>query len=118
MLVRKEGEQDLMSLQFPPGKPYSRMEIRADSRTGYFKRIDYWVNTALAAGKEMVDRPGNSSPYQAQGKMEIVFSGYQNGHFDEGVFKEDKFFNKLAAGRFEPSGRYKDYHILLASSNL
>ena len=118
VLVKKDGELDVMSLQFPPGKAYSRMEIRMDGRTGFFRRIDYWVNTALAAGKEMVARPDNPSPYQAEGKMEIVFTGYRNGQFDESVFREDKFFNKVAVGRFEPAGRYKEYHIFLASSNL
>ena len=116
--VRKEGGQDIMSLQFPPGKSYSRMEIRADGQTGFFQRISYWVNTATAAGKEMIDRPDNPTLYQAQGRMEIVFTGYQQGRFDDSVFREDKFFNKVAAGRFEPAGRYKDYHIFLASSNL
>ena len=116
--TRHEGGQDIMTLLFPPGKPYSGMEIRIDDRTGFFQQISYSVNTANAVGKEMIDGPNNPSPYQSQGRMEIMFSDYQQGRFGDGVFSEDNFINKVAAGRFEPSARYRDYHIFLASSNL
>jgi hypothetical protein len=116
--VLHAGDQDILKLVFPPGQPYSQLEIRIDSHTGFFQRIIYAVNTVNVVGKELINRPDNQTPYQAEGKMEIVFSGYQQGHFDDGIFKEDNFFNRIAAGRFEPSGRYKDYHIFLASSNL
>lgn len=116
--TRHEGGQDIMTLLFPPGKPYSGMEIRIDDRSGFFQQITYSVNTANVVGKEMIDGPNNPSPYQSQGRMEIMFGDYQQGRFGDGVFNEDNFFNKVAAGHFEPSGRYRDYHIFLASSNL
>ena len=116
--VSHGNQQDVLTLVLPAGQPYSRLEIRMDNHTGYFQRIIYWVNTANVVGKEMIDRPENPTPYQSQGRMEIVFTDYQQGRFDDRVFREENFFNKIAAGRFEPSGRYREYHIFSASSNL
>jgi hypothetical protein len=65
----------------------------------------------------MVDQPGHSAPYQSEGEVSMVFSGYEKGRFNDALFEESNFFTRVA-GRFEPSGRYRDYHIFLASSNL
>ncbi len=108
---------DILDLDFPPGQPYTRMELTIDDKTGYFRRVAYWVNTAGLVSRDMIATPGHPAPYQAKGEIDIVFSDYQQGRFDDRVFKADNFFTKVA-GRYQPSDRYKDYHIYLASTNL
>ena len=108
---------DVLDLDFPPGQTYSKMEISIDDRSGYIRRVAYWVNTSGLVSQEMIAGPDHAAPYQSRGEIDIVFSDYQQGRFDDRVFKADNFFTKVA-GQYQPSDRYKDYHIYLASSNL
>jgi hypothetical protein len=115
-LFHRDGSQILI-LDFPPGQAYTRMEISIDDRTGFFQRIAYSINTAGFVGQDMIESPGHPAPYESKGRVVILFSEYKKGAFDDQVFKEDNFFIRTA-GRYEPTGRYKDYRIYLASSNL
>ena len=115
--LRNAGGLNILDLDFPPGQPYTRMELSIDDKTGYFRRVAYWVNTVGLVSRDMIATPGHPAPYQSRGEIDIVFTDYQQGRFDDGLFKEDHFFTKTA-GRYQPSDRYKDYHIYLASSNL
>lgn len=111
------GGLDILELDFPPGQPYTRMELSIDDKTGYFRRVAYWVNTAGLVSRDMIATPGHPAPYASKGEIDIVFTDYQRGSFDDRLFREDNFFTKTA-GRYQPSDRYKDYRIYLASSNL
>jgi hypothetical protein len=115
--LQTTGGLDVLDLDFPPGQPYTRMELSIDDRTGYFHRVAYWVNTAGLVSQDMIASPGHPGPYQSSGEIDILFTDYRQGHFGDQVFREDNFFTKTA-GRYQPSDRYKDYHIYLASSNL
>lgn len=107
----------ILTLNLPKGQPYSKLQMRIDDRAGYFQEVEYAVNTASLVGEKMIQSPGHSAPYQARGRIVILFSDYQQGHFDDRLFREDNFFTRVA-GRYEPAGRYKDYHIYVTSSNL
>jgi hypothetical protein len=115
--LRQQGQSDVLTLQFPPGGTYSLIRIQVDKQTGYFQKISYSLYTVGLVGQDLIDRPGHPAPYQPKGQVNIIFSHYEQGKFDDNLFREENFFNKTA-GRFEPAGRYKDYHIFLASSNL
>ena len=108
---------DVLTLDFPPGQPYSRMQMSIDDRTGYFQRVEYSLNTAGLVGQEMIESPGHPGPYQSRGRIVIQFSDYRQGHFDDRLFREDNFFTRVG-GRYEPASQYKDYHIYVTSSNL
>ncbi len=116
--IRQEERKETLLLVFPPGQAYSSLEIQIDPRTGFLRKVDYSLNTASLVGAEMIDRPGNHSPYQSRGRMVILFSEYRKGGFDDRVLRDETYINKIAAGHFEPAALYKDYHIYLASSNL
>ena len=116
--VTKKSHEEVLNMDFPPNKAYSHITIRIDAKTGYLQRISYALNTASLVSQELIDRPGNPSPYKSRGNMEIVFSDYREGNFDGSLFREDNFITRIAPGHFEPAARYKDYHIYLASSNL
>jgi len=116
--VTKQSHSELLTLDFPENQPYSRITIQIDSKTGFLQKISYALNTSKLVDADMISAPGNSSPYQAHGNMDIVFSDYRQGKFDGNLFREDNFITRIAPGRFEPAGQYKDYHIYLASSNL
>jgi len=115
-LYRQKGD-DVLILNFPSGSPYTQMVIHVDDKSGYFSRIDYTVNAAGLVGKEMIERPGHPAPYESSGRVYVLFSDYQKGHFDDRLFNEGNFFTRVA-GKYTPSNRFKDYRIFLASSNL
>jgi hypothetical protein len=115
--VEKNGSSELLTMSFPPGKMYTRITMTLDSRTGFLQKVTYDLHTAPLVGQEMIDKPGHPGPYQSEGQVDVVFSGYRNGSFGDAAFDEKKFFNHVE-NRFEPAGSYKDYHIFLASSNL
>lgn len=115
--LQHQGLSEVLTLRFPPGGTYSLIRIQIDARTGYFQKISYSLYTVGLVGEDLIDRPGHPGPYQSRGEVTIVFSQYEQGHFDDSLFKEENFFSKTA-GRFEPARRYNDYHIFLASSNL
>ena len=116
--VTSSRHEESLTLDFPSDQAYSQIVIRIDAKTGLLQRITYALNTASLVGQGMIDKPGNPSPYKSRGNMEIIFSDYRRGNFDEGLFREDNFITRITTGQFEPAVRYKDYHIYLASSNL
>jgi hypothetical protein len=115
--LQHRGQSDVLTLTFPPGQPYTRLEMVIEHRSGFFDKITYDLNTTGLVSQEMIDRPGHPAPYQDRGEVTIFFSDYQRGRFDDRLFSEENFFIR-SGGRFEPTGKYKDYHIYLASSNL
>ena len=81
-----KGAHDIsLALDFPPDQAYTRILIRIDAKTGYLQRITYALNTARLIGQEMIKGSGSASPYGSQGNMEIVFSDYHQGNFDESL---------------------------------
>ncbi|HWK02987.1 MAG TPA: hypothetical protein VNS58_05125 [Puia sp.] len=115
--LRQQGTLEVLVLRFPPGSAYSSIQMQVDARTGFFKKITYSLYTEGLVGQELIDRPGHPGPYESRGQVSVVFSQYEQGRFDDSLFKEENFFSKTA-GRFVPAGRYNEYHIFLASSNL
>jgi len=115
--VQHRDAEDALVIDFPPGQSYSRIEMDIDSRSGFFRRIVYSVSTAGLVAADMIESPGHPAAYQSKGQIEILFSAYRRGHFDDHVFSEDQFFTKTA-GRYLPAGQFKDYQIYTASTNL
>jgi hypothetical protein len=115
--IREQGGVRIVTVELPPGLTYNRVEMTIDTVTGYLQRVLYSVHTASLVGKEMVTSAGHQAPYQPEGTITVLFSKYEHGRFDDTLFDETKYFTR-SAGHFEPAGRYKNYQIFLASSNL
>jgi len=115
--VQTRDGEDMLTMDFPSGQAYTRIEMTVDAKTGLFRRVMYAVNTNGLVAADMIESAGNPAPYQSKGQIEILFSNYQRGHFDDRVFNEDNFFKK-AAGKYQPADRFRNYQIYLASSNL
>ncbi len=115
--ISKQGNQEVLTLTFPPGKQYTKVTMTIDASTGFLQHVSYDLHTASLVGQEMIDKPGHPGPYQSEGRVEVVFSSYRNGSFTDAVFDEHKFFNRVD-GKFEATGQYKDFQIFQASSNL
>jgi hypothetical protein len=107
-----------MQMSFPPGQTYKNIIMIVNEATGYFERVVYELNTEGLVEKDQLMQPGNSGQYQTEGRVEIVFSDYRKGQFNEGLFSEDRYFTRLGKGKYEPVERYKDYQIFLASPKL
>ena len=103
MAVTKKAHEETLNLDFPPDQAYSHITIQIDTKTGLLQRIGYELNTASLVGREMIDRPGYPSPYKSRGNMEIVFSDYRQGNFDESLFHEDNFITRIAPGTISNS---------------
>jgi hypothetical protein len=115
--LQEQGPSEVLTLRFPPGGVYSLIRIQVEAHTGYFQKITYSLYTEGLVGQDLIEKPGHPGPYQSKGEVNIIFSHYEQGRFDDTLFKEENFFSKTA-GKFKPAGQYKDYHIFLASSNL
>jgi len=116
-VISSEGRWKVLSLRFPPGRMYTYIRMVMDSVTGYFQRMSYGIHTAGLVEQDQIDRPGHPAPYGKEGQIDMFFSNYEHGRFGNGLFDEKNFFTRVS-GRIEPAGRYRDYHIFLASSNL
>lgn len=111
------GNSETLTIRFPAGQSYTWMKMTMDSRSGRLFRVEYGLHTTGIVSPEMMEGPGHTGPYQPEGRVDIVFSQYEEGRIDDGVFDESKFITH-ESGRFLPVGRYKDYQVFLASSNL
>jgi len=115
--VTTEGRWKVLTLQFPPGSMYTQIKMVMDPVTGYFQPITYDVHTAGLVGQDQVESPGHAGPYSKEGRIDMLFSHYEKGKLSDALFDENNFFTRVS-GQFQPAGRYRDYHIFLASSNL
>ena len=116
-IFRQDGKSTLHFV-FPPGQPYSKLSVTMDDKTGFISKVSYQLFTAGLVGQDMVEASGHPGTYQAEGNIDIVFSEYRLGSFDDSLFNEEIYFTRQGVGQFEPSVQYKDYRIFLASSNL
>lgn len=117
ILPGTSGSTQVLTLQFPPGGSYSRVQMVINQKSGLLESITFNLRATDVVGQEMINRPGNPAPYEQEGKVEILFSNYRKGDFGDELFNESKYFTKVG-DRYEPAAAYKDYHIFLASSNL
>ena len=115
-IKHKEGAETL-TIHFPPGQQYTNITMTMDEKTGFLQHVTYHLQAAKLVGQEMIDRPGHPGLYKPEGQVDVFFTGYRSGGFGETIFDENKFVRKVE-DKFEPSERFKDYHILLASTNL
>jgi hypothetical protein len=68
--------------------------------------------------QDQMAQPGNTGQYQAEGRVEVLFSNYRRGQFNDSLFDEGQYFTRLGKGNYQPSETYKDYQIFLASTTL
>ncbi|MCS3799473.1 hypothetical protein [Niastella sp. OAS944] len=107
-----------LTLSFPPGQTYKNIIMVIDEKTGFFKKVVYEMYTSELVEKDQLIGEGGNGLYQNEGNVEILFSDYAQGQFTDELFDEKRFFNRLAKGKYEPSEKYKDYQIFLASPKL
>jgi hypothetical protein len=118
--ARVVAEKGTVTLQIdlPPGQPYKHVTMTINEATGYFQKVVYDVFTDGLVEKDQLIGSGNNGIYQSEGRIEILFSQYRQGQFSDGLFNDSRYFTRLAPGKYEPSEKYKDYQIFLASSKL
>jgi len=118
-LVQNKGLATL-TFSFSPqsGQSYKSIAMTIDESTGYFQKVVYELYTEGLVSHDQIAQPGKPGQYQTEGRIEVVFSRYRKGQFNDSMFSEDKYFTRLGKGKYEPSAQYKDYQIFLASANL
>lgn len=115
--AHQEGAYQVLTFLFPPKYMYSRISLSIDPVSGYLRQTTYALRTTELVGKEMIESPGHAAPYQSEGLITVYFSNYEHSRFADLLFDEHQIFTHVA-GRYQPVGQYKDYHIFLASTNL
>jgi hypothetical protein len=107
-----------LTLSYPPGQTYKNIIMVIDEKTGFFDKVVYEMYTNELVEKDQLIGQGGNGQYQNEGNIEILFSNYRQGRFTDELFNETRYFNRLAKGKYEPSEKYKDYQIFLASPKL
>ncbi|WP_205511893.1 hypothetical protein [Longitalea arenae] len=116
-ITRNKGIATLQ-MNFPPGHTYKNITMSVNEATGYFQKIVYELYTEGLVEKDQLMQPGNHGTYQTEGRIEIVFSDYRQGQFTDKLFNEERYFTRLGQGKYEPSEKYRDYQLFLASPKL
>lgn len=107
-----------LTLSYPPGQTYKTIVMVIDEKTGFFEKVVYELYTNGVVEKDQLMGQGGNGLYQQEGNIEVLFSNYRKGRFTDELFNEARYFNRLAKGKYEPSEKYKDYQIFLASPKL
>jgi len=107
-----------LTLSYPPGQTYKTIVMVIDEKTGFFEKVVYELYTNELVEKDQLIGQGGNGLYEKEGNIEILFSNYRQGRFTDELFNETRYFNRLAKGKYEPSEKYKDYQIFLASPKL
>jgi hypothetical protein len=115
--VRATVSGEVLTLTFPPGQPYTQVQMTIDTVTGYIRVMTYDLYTAGFVDRDQLDRPGHQGPYQPKGRVTILFTQYETGRFGDDAFDAGRYFTHVGT-QFQPTAPYKDYHIFLASSHL
>lgn len=115
--VKEEGKNAILSIGFPAGMQYKRVEMVVDSQTDYLEEITYYLKTEGLVEQEMIKSAGHDAPYESEGRVRIVFSRYRQQAFGESVFDETHFISRVGQV-YQPAAAYKGYQLILASSNL
>jgi hypothetical protein len=116
-IERGKGESTLR-ISFPPNQQYKRISMTVNESTGYFQKVVYELYTEGLVAQDQMAQPGNTGQYQAEGRVEVLFSNYRRGQFNDSLFDEGQYFTRLGKGNYQPSETYKDYQIFLASTTL
>jgi hypothetical protein len=116
-IVRNRGKATL-SISFPPGQMYKTISMTINEATGFFEKVAYELFTDELLSEDQIAQAGKPARYQREGRIEILFSNYRQGRFNDSVFNEGIYFTRLGKGNYEPTEQYRDYQIFLASSNL
>jgi hypothetical protein len=112
------GGLTTLNIGFPPHQAYKNVAMTIDERTGYLQKVVYEMYTDGLVEKDQLMDGGSGGPYQSEGRIEIVFSQYRQGQFTEGLFNNEQYFTRLGQGKYQPTEKYKDYQIFLASPKL
>lgn len=116
-MVSSKGAGTL-SINFPPGQMYKTISMTINESTGYFEKVVYELFTEGLLSADQIAQTGRPATYQPEGRIEVLFSNYRQGRFNDSLFNEGIYFTRVGKGNYEPTEQYKDYQIFLASSNL
>ncbi len=116
--VTRTGKVATLNIAFPPGQAYKKVTMVIDEHTGYLQNVVYEMYTNGLVEKDQLMDGGSGGPYQSEGRIEIVFSQYRQGQFTEDLFNNEQYFTRLGQGKYQPTEKYKDYQVFLASPKL
>ena len=116
--VTRAGRVATLNIVFPPGQAYKHVTMAIDEHTGYLQNVVYEMYTEGLVEKDQLMDGGSGGPYQSEGRIEIVFSQYRQGQFTESLFSDTSYFTRLGEGKYQPTEKYKDYQVFLASPKL
>jgi hypothetical protein len=115
--VERSKKSKVLTLIFPQGYSYKKMEFDIDSATGLLSKVSYIVKTTMMTGSQNKSAPIDRSIYDEYALVQAKFSNYNTKAVDGTQFDEKNFFTRNGKD-FTVTERYKDYKILIGSVNL
>lgn len=114
-LVKKTASSKIITLIFPTGMAYKRIEFAIDPSRGLVNKITYIVKTELLL--ESQDNTLDESQYDEYARVELSMNHYSTAPLDSAVFDEHKYFLKEGKD-FKTTEPFKQYKIFIGSLNL
>ena len=112
------GSGKVLSVIFPEGLAYKRIDFTVDAASGYLLKTTYIVKTDQMASPELnAQTGGNISGYDAYARVEAIYSGFTLSNADASGFDEKNFFTREGKD-FTVTDNYKDYKIFIGTPNL
>jgi len=112
--VSEERGEGKIILAFPPGSLYKRITYFINQKSGLIDRVLNVVKSDQLYDPEAWEKLTNHEQYAI---MEIQFSHYRQGGFDESQFDPHRYFIKEGT-EYKTTVNYQDYTIFLGSTDL
>lgn len=116
--VQLEKNLETISMVFPDGLAYKKVEITVDTLSGYVKKMAYFVRTEQLMDPAIAKSETNSAAFDKYAIVEAVYYNYRReAKADTSAFEEKNFFTRKGSELFAGES-YKDYKIVTGSGNL
>jgi hypothetical protein len=107
----------ILTINFPAGMDYKKIEYSIDSATYYLRKVKYLVKTTDLldpAAKAVADNGPMNDQWAI---VESSFDNYATGQFNDTEFDDAKYFKKEGT-EYKTTDDYRQYKIFKASPNL
>jgi hypothetical protein len=116
--IRSEKNLETISMVFPDGLAYKKVEFTVDMLNGYVEKMAYLVRTEQLMDPAIVKGETSPAAFDKYAIVEASYDDYRKeAKADSAAFEEQTFFSRKGS-EFTASQLYKDYKIITGSGNL
>lgn len=112
--ISEQGGQKIISLEFPAGQQYKKIEYTVDKQSGFISHMQLVVRNNQLFDTSLQAQASSLPGYAI---ISLDFTHYQIGRSGENKFDLSRYLKK-DGNVYVPAAPYGDYRIFLASPNL